>query len=323
MKTKRGFTIPEMMIALVLGLFLLGVTLSLFVMSSGSVSATGQYNQIQESARLAMRTLQSDLAQVEFFADLTGQDLQVGTNLRALPALAGNDCEGAGPNNATFPTGVGHFRKLWAFRQGAGQSISCENGALTGSDVLQIKRLDGREVAAGEEDPSRYYFAANVNEGGFYPGNGAIPLIPQRRSWQYLHRVYYVRNNAGGVPSLYRHTLSTLDAMEGPESLVEGVEALQYEFGVDVDGDAVADTYLNSELVTPAIWDQSGDRSIVAVRIHMVVRSLDQDPAYNGEAMTFALPAGDRTFEPDNFRRRAFTTTVLLRNPEAISRRNG
>ncbi|MBW3140803.1 PilW family protein [Ferrimonas balearica] len=322
MNQQRGLTLPELMVAMVIGLFITGASLSVFVMSSSSVQSTGQYNQLQESARLALRLMEEDIAQAGFFADLTGVDLIGGANVTVPGSIVGTDCVGDGLNNGTFPNGMGHFRTLWAFTKGSGGSLTCENGALSGSDVIQIKRLVGPEVV-GSTASGRYYMTLNVNEGQFFDGAGTPPTLTSGRVYQYQHRVYYVRNNVGGIPSLYRHTLSTTDMLAGPQSLVEGIESMQFEFGVDFDEDSTVDSYLTSSQVTDDIWDSRNDVRILAVRVHLLLRALESDSSYDtGDTVQYRMPNGTIRAGDDGFRRKRVSTTIMLNNPLLISHRS-
>ncbi|WP_298442519.1 PilW family protein [uncultured Ferrimonas sp.] len=322
MKTQQGLTIAELMIAMVVGLFVLGGSYAIFTMSASSVQSTGQQNQIQDSARMALRMLQDDLSQAGFFADLTGLDLIPGVNLLPLPAIAGIDCNGAGPNNRTFPNNIGHFRTLWAYTEGHGPKISCLSGNRGGSDVLQIKRLLGPQQAAGDEESDRYYFINNLTQGRFYAGSGATPAMTSGRIWQYQHRVYYVANNDAGVPSLFRRSLNTADLMGAAEELVEGVEEIKYQFGLDADGDSFVDSYLTAREVTNNIWDQVGDNRIVAVRINILLRSATEDSSMNPSgSTTFQMPDANKVIAADKHRRRLLSATVMMRNPILTARK--
>ena len=90
--------------------------------------------------------------------------------------------------------------------------------------------------------------------------------------------------------------------MRGQE-LVEGIEDMQIEYGLDLDADGDADTYLSG-----AGLDMS---QVVAVRVSLLVRSLadnltsaPQTYVYNGVAVTAT----------DNRLRKVFTATITLRN---------
>ncbi|WP_028117988.1 PilW family protein [Ferrimonas senticii] len=316
-----GLTLVELLLALLIGLFVVGGSYSIFSMSASSVQSTGQYTQLQDSSRMALRMLQEDLSQAGFFADMTGIDLVNGSNLLAIPAVTGTDCNGVGTNNRSFPSGVGHFRTLWAFTAGGSTGISCLTAISAGSDVLQIKRLLGPEQAPGSEQADRYYFINNLSQGRFYNGGSGTPTLAGGRVWQYQHRVYYVADD-NGVPTLYRRSLSSTDLMGSAEALVAGVEEIRYQFGIDADGDSVVDSYLTAAQVSNDIWDQVGDNRIVAVRINLLLRSNDSDNSMPTSGSTSYQMAGStRMIVADQHRRSLLSATVMLRNPILTSRK--
>ncbi len=141
---QAGFSLVELMVAMVISLFLALGLFAMFSMSATNVTTTGQFNQLQENGRIALAIMVPDLSQVGFFGDMTGTDFVLGTNARVDDAV-GTDCIGQGLNNATLPNGQpAHFRRLWGYEAGVSAgSLSCVNSAMTGTDVIQIKRLVG------------------------------------------------------------------------------------------------------------------------------------------------------------------------------------
>ena len=321
MRRQQGLSLTELLIALVVGLFITGATFSVLEMSSASVQSTGQFNQLQESARLALRVIEEDVAQSGFFSDLSGVDLITGTNAMVPAAITGTDCVGAGLNNGSFPNGVGNFRTLWASTKGAKPVISCESGAVQGSDVLQVKRLEGAPVV-GALSAGHYYAMVNINEIAFFAGNETPPVLPGGRVYEYRHQVYYVANNESGEPTLFRRALAHGDLMALAEPLVAGIEAIQFEFGVDMDGDGAVDNYLISNDVSDAMWDQVNRTEVLTVRVHLLVRALTKDNTYfAGGDRTYRMPAGDRVAADDGYRRKRVSTTIMVQNPWLTTQR--
>ena len=321
MRRQQGLSLTELLIALVVCLFITGATFSVLEMSSASVQSTGQFNQVQESARLALRVIEEDVAQSGFFSDLSGVDLITGTNAMVPAAITGTDCVGAGLNNGSFPNGVGNFRTLWASTKGAKPVISCESGAVQGSDVLQVKRLEGAPVV-GALSAGHYYAMVNINEIAFFAGNETPPVLPGGRVYEYRHQVYYVANNELGEPTLFRRALARGGLMALAEPLVAGIEAIQFEFGVDMDGDGAVDNYLISNDVSDAMWDQVNRTEVLTVRVHLLVRALTKDNTYfAGGDRTYRMPAGDRVAADDGYRRKRVSTTIMVQNPWLTTQR--
>ena len=62
--------------------------------------------------------------------------------------------------------------------------ISCESGAVSNSDVLQVKRLEGAPVV-GALSVDHYYAIVNINEIAFFAGNETPPVLPGGRIYEY------------------------------------------------------------------------------------------------------------------------------------------
>ena len=82
------------------------------------------------------------------------------------------------------------------------------------------------------------------------------------------YSVFYVARGAGGEPELrckYR-TVSGWDS----EPLVAGVESLQLLYGIDHDGDALPDRFMNATAIhaAPLLWKQ-----VVALKVALLMRS--------------------------------------------------
>ena len=315
MKAQRGVSLAELLIAVVIGLFLIAATFSVLGVSSASVRSTAQMTQLQEAARLALRLLEDDLTQAGFFSDLSTVDLSPNTNTTLHGSVAGEDCVGEGMNNGTFPNGIGHFRTLWAARRGSQSAISCETAAIEGSDVLQVKLLRG-DVINGTLVNDRVYAQLNLNELHFFTDKQVAPLMAGGRVYEYQHRVYYVKHNADSIPTLYRHSLTSSALMGVAEPLVEGVEMMHFEFGVDINGDGAVDAYLKTSDVADSVWDRRRDAEIISVQVHLLLRAFHQDSAFRtGMTRTYFMSGGTLSVPDDGYRRKQVSTTVVIRNP--------
>lgn len=116
--------------------------------------------------------------------------------------------------------------------------------------------------------------------------------------------IYYIANNADGIPALYRQ-----DGTTAAVELAQGVENLQVLYGIDnspSDVNQSADVYSAAGAVTD--WD-----NVVSVRLHLLMRTVEnaiaeapQTYRYVGTEINAAT--GDR------YIRKEFTALVALRN---------
>ena len=134
---------------------------------------------------------------------------------------------------------------------------------------------------------------------------------------------YYVKRSSSGTStSLYRRIFDGDHANGLEQELVEGVESLQLQYGVDTtlpDPDGVVDQYVVARGPTGTAADSVTDWGrVVSVRIGLLLRStapVEADLAsslatsglVNGVTMTY--PGAGPKFD-----RRVFTTTVAVRN---------
>ena len=88
-KLNQGFTLVELMIALVLGLFLVGGVLAVFLSNSQTFRTNEALSRIQENGRFAVEFISSDL---RFTAYLTGREL-CGGDVNFVPEFGSSNFE--------------------------------------------------------------------------------------------------------------------------------------------------------------------------------------------------------------------------------------
>lgn len=141
-----------------------------------------------------------------------------------------------------------------------------------------------------------------------------------------------VDGDGDGVPDLYIYSntsdlIPDLDAASAGQVNVstaeaaEGIEALQFRFGWDMDGDG--EIYLDDENqdADEFVNDPTGNEDdIRAVRIYLLARSLLPDPNYAknnpDESKTYTLANYNLTVSGDllRYHRQLFVETVMVRN---------
>lgn len=107
-------------------------------------------------------------------------------------------------------------------------------------------------------------------------------------------------------PGLWQ--IAAVDTATGiqPQELIQGVEAMQLKYGVDTDGDFLANSYVTADLVTD--WTK-----VVSINLAILVRSVDQT-GVETDKQTYSLLG--TSYGPFNDRRSrsVYTTTISLRN---------
>ncbi len=138
--------------------------------------------------------------------------------------------------------------------------------------------------------------------------------------------VYFIANNnnpGDGVPTLKRAELGA-NGEFSVVALVEGIENLQVEYGLDTNGDSMPDavsadpgTYggCAADPCYIANW-----LNTVTAKIHLLSRSTEASPRYTDtKTYPLGLQADDTQLVVgpfnDGFKRHAYTETIRMNNP--------
>jgi len=189
-------------------------------------------------------------------------------------------------------------------------------------NVLIIKRTTGNPGNnTGQTPDNRIYIRSNSAIGKLYhfDESDALPSIGGNfQDWEYQANIFYVGTKSGdtSIPVLYRSYLQggSTPSM-ATEALVEGVEYFHIQFGIDNNGDGIANYYTDS----PATAEFN---QLVSARIYVLVRAARQEAGYtNGKTYVFGNGINvsqalnnTATFN-DHYYRRTYSTTVVLNNP--------
>ncbi len=329
----KGFTLVELMVSLSIGLVLFAGVMSVFVGMRTTTAETSSYGELQENGRFAVSVLTDDLLRQDLWGDYTGT-FDISSISHSLVA-PGNDCVGAGVNNASFPLAVGHFRTLWGDTVASSNPMGCFSDAKIGSDVIQVKRVlagdliqrdadgspildvDGNQIPITNAAAGNYHLVTNGNDGILF-SSGAVPAVENSRVWQYQHHVYYVREETLGsntVPVLMQGRLTTRMSFA---PIIDGIEMIHFMYGYDADTDpeaagyGIVDAFISADDMTEALWNDAGGTKIIAVKIFVLARNIAADNKYTNNN-TYQLGDLSVTFN-DNYRRLLFSSTVTLYN---------
>jgi len=335
---QRGLSLVELMIAMTLGLLVIGAVAGVFLSSSRNFAQDERLSRMQENARYALDVLAQDLGMGGYWGPLVS-----GTNINTTPRSCAEgssepECQGISVEStltldADCARDGAPADTNWAVDiedpievapqvpdgSTAHNLYTCidASGFEDGSDILVIKRVEGEELASTRDDgdaDGELFIRTNGNEAMLFEYSTTLDLSESsaNRDWRYRSDIYYIQNNfmdAGdGIPTLVRNKLNDDAVDSDPEEVAQGIEYFHVLFGIDTDGDATAN------LFDPAPGDDDLE-SVTAARIYVLARSLSEDPAYENDRV---YRLGDVTIDysanPDGFYRRVFTTTVTLRN---------
>ena len=319
---QQGMSLAELMIAMVLGLMLTVGIATLFTQTRESFNQDEQIATMQANLRFAIEMVVEDATMAGFWGGLL--DPVAITNDTTL--TIGQDC-GPGIDAWAYDLMTPITTIDNASASGAHAAFDCitEDEFEAGTDVLGVKRVRGIAIQddpnlcahdfnpTGTRTDDTVYLAENGIIGVLFaePKSGTVVVDGCVENREYAPVLYYIRNfsiEAGdGIPTLCRKvmTMGTTPAMT-TECLVEGIEQMQVEFGIDGDGDGVPERYVSAPSAA-----QLADT--VVVRVHLLARSLRGQQGYTNPKQYLL---GNLDYTPDdNFYRRSATTTIVLRNP--------
>lgn len=210
-----GFSLVELMVALVLGLVIMAAVLSIFVGMSQSVRTETTISRLQENARFALEKLSVDVRQAGFTGCVTDVNVLLDTTAAGYSpalydlsrAMSGWEYTGTGPGTtftSTTLVATGVSLGNWDDAAGADLDASFQNQVVPGSDILIVRHAGpSLDLVASGNTPVN---AANVNlttASGVEPGT--IVLISdcvgsdlfQNRSAATAHNL---NRGTGGVP---------------------------------------------------------------------------------------------------------------------------
>ncbi len=341
---ERGFSIVELMIAMLLGLFVSSVVISIFVSTNRSFAQDQELARMQENARYAMRVLASDLSMVGFWGRVLDPG-KINSTLRDCDADgSGTECQGEYAGTSLTldtdcgPGSVTPAPPAWAYdvttpleilveasAADAGNSFDCidQDEFHANTDVLVIKRVQGQGLAstrADSGDNGKIFLRATGAAGMLVDYDHAETATTGANilDWSYVARIYYVQDHfttdGDGIPSLFRKNLGGSAGAAAMQTegggVAPGIEYFHVMFGVDTDdpSDGAANVYTSSPSASE--FDNA-----VTARIYVLARSLQQDHSYtNNKVYQLGDVTKDYSGSPDKFYRRVFSTTVKLRN---------
>jgi Tfp pilus assembly protein PilW len=314
-----GLTLIELLVALMLGVILSAGMVSAYLNAKRTLLYEDQIARIQENGRYSIRLLSRELAMAGFLGGLPAV-------ARPEVARVGTDCSvGDWALDSRMPLDMvtDYSDTSPPVSQGLNTLTCVDPDAIAlGTDLIIIKRT----AAAASMDSGvpgakfnsstvlRWYLQVESgNRGEWVQLKPADLFSPTHAEsslsyWEAVSRVFFVRayaNEPGDrIPTLCMETLAG-NAMTS-RCLVEGIENLQLEFGIDQDDDGIPNQYL----AEPSAAEL---RQAITVRVHLLMRSINE---LTGHTDDNSYRLGQKRVAPtgDAYIRRVVSTTVLLRN---------
>jgi len=316
-KLQAGFSVVELMIAMLLSMALAGGIISVFVNNSYSFQQDENIGRMQDDARHALREVAFDLSMAGHYADL-----HVPSTVSYDGDLTiGQDCGPTGEANWMYratEAGTGNSLSLIAIDNATNSSVSAAHSCFVGgelrdgTDVVSIKRVAGAEATALSVNGA--YLRTNGTVGVLF--SGVAPTAPPvavalpRADWAFRPRIYYIRQFANtpgdNIPTLCRKVLGGAGPSVTTECLATGIENLQIEYGVDTSQNGQPNVWLSN----PSLAQM---QSVVSARIFLIARTTEIDTRYTN-TKTYSISNAPDLVPNDSFHRRVFSTSVSIQN---------
>ena len=323
-RRQQGLTMIELMVAMTLGLMILAGVSAIFVRNSRTGEEIRKANQQIENGRYASGLLADDLKNAGYLGEFDPSPLSTptapdpcATDLPSLKAGMAMPVQ-AYDNGATVPTCISDYK--------------------TGTDIIVVRRAStcalGQAGCDAAVSGAVYMQASGCNSPtelgsgivtNFYAMNTDLAQLTRKRVdcttlapiYKYRVHIYFIANNdrsGDGIPTLKRLEVDPSGNTLVP--LVEGIEDLQVEYGVD------NVTALPGSLTgTPASYTSSpvsdvAMRYVVAARLHLLARSTTPSMGYV-DTRTYALGPGV-SYTPSGaaaaYKRHVYETAVRINN---------
>jgi type IV pilus assembly protein PilW len=327
---QTGVSLIELMIGITIGLFLLIGVISVFSNSNRVYSELNQASQQIENGRFALQIMADDVGHAGFYGRYYGSLTAPGT----LPD----------PCDLT----VANFRAATAYpiqgynAPGSSPITGCVAAAnhLAGTDIVVVRRADSTATLVGALDANEVYSQANADPNqSLNPiialgvaanftlfNKDATTLAPIRKYHVHIYFVSPCSVPAGGgtvctgaaddggspIPTLKRLELKKVGGALGWEitPLVEGIENLQVDYGIDTDGDGAPNGAYVTVPTTVPDW-----QNVVAVRLNVLARNLQRTG--DTDTKQYDMGVAGLITPGDNYKRHVYNAVVRVVNPSA------
>lgn len=343
-----GFTLVELLVALTIGLFLVGGLVSLLVSTSVARTEIDKSGRQIENGRYALQLLTSDIRHAGFLGTFMPTGATVTAPDPCLTAVASL-------GYSTTPT-LQVPVAIYGY-DGATADPSCVTNRVPGTDILVVRRVSTTSTpAAGPLAAGEVYFQVSscydpvVVLPVFVVGTGGFTLQQKDCATaaplnKLMVNIYYISScNVCTPASDNIPTLKVAEFVGGAmvvTPLVEGIQNMQVDYGIDMNGDGTPNCYISNPEnpagaeIAPAIcpqpavayeWDPATRAAavpplpphwdnVMSVRLNILARNTEPSGGWT-DARTYNLGlAGVSGPFNDAYKRHVYSTVARAVNP--------
>ncbi len=317
-----GFTLVELMVAVALGLLIIGGMFTAYLSASWTTETNARFAETQNNGRYAIDYLRREVQLAGFLGmqntDSFNKAPAAVTRLGSIASQVYGSCGTSG-----FATLV--EQPVWGVDDAQMPSCTAMGNYLRG-DVLVLRRagLDAVPATAGSlptVSGTTLYLRVDPSHATVYLGSDQSQLSAATRAgetytpeyYPLAVDVYYISSctnspcESPGIPALYRLSLGAGPTFT-PQLIATGIENMQVQYGVRSGTDVI---FRNADAVAAAEWP-----TVVSVRLWLLARSTDTEGG--GYANTASYTMGNRTYpasgSSDSYLRQLFPLVVGVRH---------
>ena len=325
-----GISLVELMIGVALGLSIIAGAISIFMGSKQGFRVQDSAGQMQESARFGINYISQLIRSADFWSGVNPAFITLGSHTISGPKAA-KTC------NQEWIANV--LDGLHGYQGAAKPPIDCITPAdyVAQSDMLAIRRVDPDtftpvEKIIDKDHIQRNYVRARVGHDGYlYQGSQSaeadlrIPNGDGVLDYEYDFQLLFLRpcnvkqgsacSAQSKTPTLVSLQLQT-DGGVSQIALVDNVEQMKFEYGVDTNIDQVVDSYQQANTISD--WNK-----VLSVRAYIMVRGSALDKFKDKQ--TYAMGTGfchgpaqstcqSKYSGYEGYQRRLITEDILIRN---------
>lgn len=344
---QRGLTLVELMVALTIGLFLVGAVSALYVNTRSSFDYSNEVARIQETGRFALDTISRDMRMAGYNG--CGQSVQtvnvlqnastnplldIATPIRGyeggvdtLPSALSGAGAIAGSDAVILIGGSGSGDMVVQSHNPTSAQIDTTMHSVQAGEILIVTDCAKASVFQVSGPTNGGNNATNVvhNTGTGTPGNCSKFLgasCPGSSSYTYkpgssmmrvFSNAYFIANSSlgNGTRALWSLVLEGSTGTPVARELLVGVDDMQIAYGVDANLDGSVDSYVAASSV--ANWSQ-----VAAIKVSLLVRSTRTNITTSSQRYFYMTTPGgvaeSEVIPTDRILRRVFTETVVARN---------
>lgn len=303
-RPQGGLSLIELMVSMAASLIVLLAIGQMYMGSKASYRITEGLISLQESGRYGLASVGHAVMMADHWG---GVDVtEVSGNPTVTGVSGSSDCDSAWVVDLSNPIfGMDGDAVI----SGVTGFSDCVQGGeyVPGSDVLVVRYADSQPVdnsvvsstASPNSSNDLFIRTATGERGTLFLGGSdpvsATGIADQDGTDNYRYRVeaFFLRpcsvldassNCTDGIPTLTRLTYGDGGNVE-QQALVDGVEQIQFQYGIDDTGTGRVSRFVSASTVPN--WNQ-----VLAVRIDMLVRTLNPDVGFSDPNSTYTLAGG-------------------------------